>query len=192
MPSAPAAQRERSLSGLVLVPMMMMRHVSVAIGAALRIEARLDCRHFRPETFEHVGDHAVLANENPILMQFGRQVPIADLPSQSDEMASVAPAHFEKRFGPRLHFHMASIGQKDGVAITNQNRLGQIEKKGDAPVRDHRHAAAVASLLVKGDPIIGLRIVTTPNNGRSDDHDAYLLDNPPMRPIEPPCARWST
>ena len=53
----------------------------IVIGAAFRIERRLDMSDFRAEAAQHALDDVIGANENGVRADFRREVPIADIAS---------------------------------------------------------------------------------------------------------------
>src|SRR3546814_14613472 len=56
--------------------------VVLAVGAAFRIERRIDCLHGGAEALQHVDDDMVIADENAIRVNFSRKMPVAEMPGE--------------------------------------------------------------------------------------------------------------
>lgn len=164
---------------VIMVSMIMLSIVVVAvgvrrarsrIGAAFRIERRLDLDDAAAEPLHHVGDHVVAADANPFFADLGRQMTIADMPGKPRELARADAANLQKRLGRGDDLDKAPILQHQRVAAAQRRRLGEVEQKGEPARRRHRHAAAVAIVKAEHDRIGG---VLVPVAGRPHRDRAY-------------------
>jgi len=71
---------------------VVMRSDMLRIGAAFRIERRLDLAGFRAEAAHHVGNHMVAADAQFCARDLRRQMSVAEVPGNAHEMFLVARA----------------------------------------------------------------------------------------------------
>src|SRR5438270_5245506 len=65
----------------VIIRMRMAMIVAGAnVGAAFRIERRLDLKHLGTEVLHHILDHVITANSQILACDLDRQVPVAEMP----------------------------------------------------------------------------------------------------------------
>jgi hypothetical protein len=110
----------------------------------------------------------VAADQDAVCQDLGRQMAVADLPGQGQQMAGVMAAHFVKRFRRSADLDDAAIVEDEPVAMAQQPRLGEVEQELDAVVGDHLHAPPVARGLVQRDGARG--IVEMAGNGGGCRH----------------------
>ena len=65
---------------MVIMFVMALRMAGLGIGAAFRIERRLDLDDARAETLDHRLDHVVTADAQALGHDLGRQMPVAEMP----------------------------------------------------------------------------------------------------------------
>jgi hypothetical protein len=123
------------------------------IGAALRVERRLDRRHFRAEPARHILDHMVAPDAQALGQEFGWQVAIAEMPGDAHQRRRVRAADFSELFGRRDDFDDAPVRELEPVAGAQHHRLGQVEQKGEAANARHRNAASVALVVIEDDGV---------------------------------------
>ena len=78
---------------------MRVRRLGLDVGAALRVERRLDRHDARAQSFRHVLDHRIAADAQSLRGQLGRQVPVAEMPGDAHEGERVGGADFGERLG---------------------------------------------------------------------------------------------
>ncbi len=66
--------------GVIMMGMIMMGMAALQIGAAFRIEGRLDGPQLAAQTFDHRLDHMVPANAQPAIGDLHREMPVAEMP----------------------------------------------------------------------------------------------------------------
>src|ERR1700740_3409730 len=88
----------------MVVTGMRMRLIRVAmggagIGAAFGIERRLDLDNARAQALHHRFDHVIPADAQALRHDLGRQMTVAEMPGDPDQMMRVASLDFDQRLG---------------------------------------------------------------------------------------------
>ena len=89
-----------------------------SIGAALRIERRFNLDHARAEPLHHGLDDMVAPDPKTLSHDLGRQVPIAEMPGNPNEMMGIPAPNFSQRFRGRDDFYEAAILQNKCVSTS--------------------------------------------------------------------------
>ena len=144
-----------------------------AIGPAFRVERRLDLGNMRAKPFQHVGDDMIATDQDTVGEDLRRQMPVAELPGQLNEMLRVPPTNLQQRLGRGDNFDDPSIVQHQPVAMAQQAGFRKVEQERNSIVRRHRHAAAMPRGLVQRDRAGG--IVKMAGDGRRADHSTSTL-----------------
>ncbi len=119
----------------VLVPFVIVRPVAMLVmvdsrlsasrvGTALRIEGRFDLDHRGAEAAEHVLDDVVAADSERLGHDLRRDMTVADVPSEPNEIARRAAADLDQGLGRRDHFDKAAVVEHQGVAAAQRDRVG--------------------------------------------------------------------
>jgi hypothetical protein len=147
---------------IVMIMIMAVRIVTMImpvdrrgryVGAAFRIERRLDLDDAGAEPARHVFDHVISADAQALLQQFGRQVTIAQMPGDARQRRRVRAANLQELFGRGDDFDDPAVFQRQAVAGAQHDRLRQIEQKGEAAHADHRDPPAVTIVIVEHDRV---------------------------------------
>jgi hypothetical protein len=164
------------------VPHMIMRIIGVrvaGIGAAFGIERPVDLDQARAQPSQHRLDHMIAADAQSPLRDLGRQVSIAEVPGEADQMLRVARPDFQERLGRRHHFDQPAIFEHQCVAAAQGDRIFQIEQEFQPTRALHRHPPTVAIVKIEHDAI-GRRLapaMLSPHlygpNHRKMSHDAF-------------------
>ena len=125
------------------------------VGPGLRIERRLERGDARAEPLEHARDHPVVADAQVIARHLRRQVSVAEVPGERQQVLRVAPAHREQRLGGGAHRDAAAVLEHETFAVAQQARLGQIEQEGDTAVALEATSTAMTIGLVERDRVVG-------------------------------------
>lgn len=165
---------------VVVVIMVMMIMISsrtvivtmdpaMTIGAAFRMERSIDRHDIGAELDQHVLDDMVAADTQAIAQQFGRQMPVAQMPGEAQQMGAVLAADLDQRFRRCLDGNDAAILQQQAVAMLQRDGAGQIEQELGPAFRGHGDAAPVPRIEIKHDGVgRGLR----PKSGGIDGNGA--------------------
>ena len=123
----------------------------IVIGAAFRIERRLDMSDFRAKAAQHALDDVIGANENGVRADFRREVPIADMPCNPHEMQRVAAADFHQRFGRGADSDDETGREPQRIAAAQIRHLREVEQELHSLSAFQHHAAAVTILVIEND-----------------------------------------
>ncbi len=137
----------------VRMTMVVAGHRAVAIGPALRIEGRLDGHHPRAEPAHHVLDHVIAADPEAIAHDLRRQMPVPEVPGDANHVVGIAGADLRQRFGGGDHQHDAAVLQLQAGIRDERHGLGEVEQEGRALHALHRHAAAMAVVIIEHDAV---------------------------------------
>ena len=114
---------------MVMPVIMAMGRDMLRIGAALGIERRLDLPHVGAEAARHVGDHVVPADAQLGAQYLRRQMTIAEVPGDADQMLLVARGDLEQRLGRGQNLDQPPVLQRQCVAGAQHHGFRQIERE---------------------------------------------------------------
>jgi len=135
---------------------MMMIPAIAAVSAALRLKRRA-CRHEScSETVQHVFDHMIAPNSQNLVVNFGRQMAISQMPGETHELTGFSMADFDNVFWSRLHSEQSPVVEFQSISIGHRDRFGKVEKDLFALIRGQSKAAAMARVKIECDRARGL------------------------------------
>ena len=82
----------------------------LTISAAFGVEGGVDAGDGAAELFEHVGDHVIPAQHNPVGVNLARQVAVADVPRGAGQMEGVGDGRLHQILRRGEHADVATIG----------------------------------------------------------------------------------
>ena len=88
---------------MIMWSVMMFVMVTMAISATFRLEGRLDSLKICSEAAEHVFDHVVGPNPKHVVLDFSRQMPIAQVPGEAHQLYRIFMSDFYKILGSGLN-----------------------------------------------------------------------------------------
>ena len=133
--------------------MMVMSMTAAGIGAAFRIERRVDRSHARTQSAHHILDDMIAADSKPLAGDLRRQMAVAEMPGDPHHMLRIAGANFGQRLGRGDDLDETAIFQHQRVAAAQRHRLFQIKQELQAVRPGHRHAAPVTVVETKHDRV---------------------------------------
>jgi hypothetical protein len=138
---------------VIMIVSMIMRMAMrrAGIGAPFRIERPFDRDDLRAEAARHVLDHVIAPDPERAPRQLDRQMTIAEMPGDPRQRDRVLAADLGERLRRRHHFDEAAVVEREAVAGAEHHGLRQVEQKGEALDAGHRHAAAVAVVIIEHD-----------------------------------------
>jgi hypothetical protein len=159
-----------------------MRMAGVGIGATFRIEWRFDLDDARAETLHHRLDDVIAADAQGLGHDLRRQMAVAEVPADADEVVRIAAADLEQRLGRRDHLDEPAVLQHQRIAAAQRNGILQIEQEFEAARPRHGHAAAVPVVEIEHDRIRWrVREAVLSPDLRRPDHALYLRASRPCR-----------
>jgi hypothetical protein len=140
------------LGAATLVVMMMVATamgVAVFIGAAFGIERRFERLKPRAEPAQHIFDHVIAADAQPLADNLDVDVTIADVPSEAGQIVGVRGGDFDKRLGPADDPDDRAVLEHEAVAVPERDGLRKIEQEFCATLAAQHHAPAMTFVRVE-------------------------------------------
>ncbi len=140
------------------------------VGAAFRIERRFDFYHARAETSCHGLDDVIAADAQSFAHDLRRQMAIAEMPGDTNEMLRIAAANFSERLRRCDHLDEATVFQHQRVAAPQRNGIFKIKQELKPARAVHRHPPPVTVIEAENDGV-GRRlfpVMPALNAGRTD------------------------
>ena len=134
---------------MIFIAVVVM--MAASVGAAFRIERRIDVGHLRAQAPHHILDHVITADDEPVAIEHGRQMPVAEMPGNADEVTQVVTADFSEWLRRGNNFDMLPVLQHQRIACTQPMGLFEIEQELEPVVRAHDNAASMAAVEVEHD-----------------------------------------
>jgi hypothetical protein len=147
---------------VVIVMLVLVMRVIVPMPATMRrggirttlgIERRFDLDHAGAEAAHHLLDHVVAADAQTLGHDLHRQMAVAEMPGDADEMHGIAGADFEQRLGRGDHLDQPPVLQHQRVATAQRDDVGQVEQELQPARACHRQATPVPVVEFEHDRI---------------------------------------
>ena len=151
----------------------MVRRVRVAafgIGAAFGIERRFDLDHARAQSLHHRLDDMVAPDPQAARGDLRRQMAVAEMPGDPDQMLRISAADLDQRLRRRDNLNQPGIVEHQRVAAAQRDGIFQVEQEFKPARARHRHPPPVPIVEIEHDRI-GRRqapVVLSENFGGAD------------------------
>ena len=132
------------------------RRVRVAvtgIGAALRIERRFDLDHPRTQPLHHRFDHVIAPDSQAAPGDLRRQVAIAEMPGDANQMLRIAAADFQQRLRRRHDLDQPAVLEHQCIATAQRHRIFEIQQELEPARARHRHPPPVTIVEIEHDGV---------------------------------------
>jgi hypothetical protein len=142
----------------VVMVTMIMRGVimrRLGIRPALGIERRLDLDDPRAQSLHHRLDDVIAADAQALWHDLGRQMAIAEVPGDPNQMQRIGAADFHQRLGRGNHFDQPAVLQHQRIAAAQRDGVFQIEQEFQPARSRHRHPPPVPVVEIEHDGIGG-------------------------------------
>jgi hypothetical protein len=162
---------------MVIMAVIVMRAVTAGgVGAAFGIERRLDLGHARAEPPDHLLDDVIAPDAKTLGHDLGRQMAVAEMPGDPDQMVRIRAANFNQRLRRRDHLDQPAVVEHQRIAATQRDGVFQIEQELESARAGHGHAPPVPVVEIEHDGIgRGLFPAMLAENARGADHVSPLL-----------------
>jgi hypothetical protein len=100
------------------------------------------------QTLDHLLDHMVRPNADPVTQQLHRQMPVAEMPRDSHKLAIVMRVNLQQRFRTRPNPDNPAILQREPVTIPQAHGLRKIDQQVFAALGSQDNAAAMTAIEV--------------------------------------------
>ena len=147
------------------------RLAAAGIGATFRIERRFDLDDPCPQPLHHRFDDVIAPDPQPPSRYLRRQMAVAEMPGDTDQMLRVLAADLDERLGRRHDLDQPVIVEHQRVTAPQRDRAFQIEQKLKSARARHHHPPPVTIVEIEHDGI-GRRLTPAirPANLRGADH----------------------
>ena len=137
---------------------MMMLTVSrvvmvtvTAVGAAFGLKWGLNHYQMRSETTQHGLDHMVRPDTKKLVSNFGRQMPVSQMPGKTHKLIGIFMPDFDNVFGSGLDLEPPPILELQAVSVGHRNRFREVEKDIFALIRGETNAATMARVKIESE-----------------------------------------
>jgi hypothetical protein len=135
-----------------VVVRLAFRRVGVAafgIGAAFGIERRFDLDHARAQSPDHRLDDMVAADAQAARGDLGRQMAVAEMPGDPDQMLRIGPANFDQRLRRGDDLDQPAVVEHQRIAAAQHGGVFQVEQKLKSARAGHRHPPAMTIVKIE-------------------------------------------
>ena len=108
--------RSMIVPGVVMPTIFHRMRVTAGIGAAFGIERRLDLDDARAEPRHHRLDNVIAPDPEALWHDLRRQMPVAEMPGDPDQMQRIGTPDLDQRLGCRNHLDQPAIFQHQRIA----------------------------------------------------------------------------
>lgn len=168
------------MMAVVMMIMTVRRMTAAGICPAFGIERRFDGDDARAEAPHHILDHMIAPDAKPLADNLCRQMAIAEMPRDADQMMRIGAANFHQRLRRRHHLDQPPVFQHQRIAAAQRHRFLQIEQELQSARAGHRHAAPVPIVETEDHGIGGRGPTAGRMNLRRADHDVSFCTSPPI------------
>ena len=142
---------------------VMMAAVAVAVmmvvGAALGIKRCFDRLKPSSKAAQHIFDHVIAPDAQPLAHDLDVDVTIADMPGKARQIVGVGGGDFDQRLGPADDPNDCAVFQHEAIPIPQRHRLWKIEQKLGAALAAQQHPPAMALMRIERDRVDGACLI---------------------------------
>src|SRR5262245_11190160 len=136
-----------------------------AVGTAFRLERSGQLQNLRTGALEHLLDHMIGPDAKNRLANFGRQMPISQMPGEAQELVRIFVPDFDNELRGGFDPQQSPVFKLQGISIGHGNRSRKIEKDIFALIRRQANTAAMAGIEIERDGACGAFL--RPMSGRA-------------------------
>ena len=127
--------------------------VTARVRPTFGIERRLDLDDARAQPLHHRLDDVIAADAQAFWHDLGRQMAVAEMPGDPNQMQRIGAADLDQRLRGRDHFDQPSVFQHQRIAAAQRHGVLQIEQKFQPARPRHRHPPPVPVVEIEHDGI---------------------------------------
>lgn len=154
----------------VIVCVIMPVRAAVTVGTALRIEGSLHWVQPSAEPFHHVLYNVIAPDPEGRAHELRRQMPVAQMPGDPDEMGRVLGLDLDKVFRFGHHFDNPPVLQLKTIGVAQVNGARFVQQKGQTFFSAQDGPPAIAVIEIERDPVCRLPL---PASGGVNFLDTY-------------------
>ena len=110
---------------IMIVVMMIAR--GRGVGAALRLERRVDGDHFRAEALQQRLDRRIALEPQAALQHLDRHMPVAEMPGEPRQRRQIGGARLDQRLGLGHDLDQPAVVQHQRIVGAQPHGFGKIE-----------------------------------------------------------------
>ena len=145
---------------VVMMAAMIMRFAGVrmlvpatGIGATFRIERRFDLDDARAQPLDHGLDHVIAPDAQTPRRDLRRQMAIAEMPGDPNQMLRVPASDFDQRLRRCHDLNQPAIVKHQRVAAAQRHRVFEVEQEFKPAGAGHCHPPPVTVVEIEHDGI---------------------------------------
>ena len=132
--------------------------VTARVRPPFGIERRFDLDDARAQPLHHRLDDVIAADAQAFRHDLGRQMAIAEMPGDADQMQRIGAADFEQRFRGGDYLYQPPVFEDQRIAAAQRDRVLQVEQEFEPARPRHRHPPPMPVVEIEDDGISrGLR-----------------------------------
>jgi hypothetical protein len=113
---------------MMMLAVMMFVMVAMPVSAAFRLKGGLGFLKIRSQTKEHIFYYMVGPNQKNMVSNFGRQMPITQVPCQAHQLDRIFVSDFNNVLHSGLNLQPSSIVELQPVSFSHGNGCWKIKK----------------------------------------------------------------
>ena len=163
------------MAGMMRMVIMRMAMRGAGIGAPFGIERRFDLDDACAQPLHHRLDHMIAADAQALGHQLCRQMAVAEMPGDPDQVMRIGALDLEQRLGRGDHLDQPAVLEHQRVTAAKRDGILKVEQKLQSTRARHRHAAAMPVIEIEHDSV-GRRFLPAmlPENVGGADHAEIL------------------
>ena len=126
---------------------------SLGIGAAFGIERRFDLDQAGAEPLDHRLDDMIAPDAQRLGHDLGRQMAIAEMPGDADQMMRIAALDLDQRLGGGDHLDQPAVLKHQRIAAAQRCGIFEVEQEGQSARTGHRHAPTMTIVEIEHDRV---------------------------------------
>jgi hypothetical protein len=138
---------------MVVVVVVMMMAVVMLVGAPLGIKGGFDRLKPRTKAAQHVFDHMVAPDAQPLADDLHVDMTIADMPGEPRQIVRIDGADLNQRLGPADYPDYCAVVEHEAVAVTKRRGVRQIKQEFCAALTAEHHPSAMALIRIELDRV---------------------------------------
>ena len=129
------------------------------VGAGLGLERRLDCGEMRAKAAQHLFQHAIPPDAQPLAHDLNIGVTVADMPGEPRKLPRIGRHDLDQRLALAGNQDDGAVVEHEAVAVVQHGRVRKVEQDLCAPLAGQDHAATMALIGIEHHPVDDARSI---------------------------------
>ena len=131
----------------------------LAVGPGLGLERGLYSGKMRAEPAQHLFQHAILPDAQPLAHDLNIGVAVSDMPGQARDLGRIGRHDLDQRLWLAGNQDDGAVVEHEAVAVVQHGRVRKIEQDLCAPLAAQDHAATMALIGIEHQPVDDARSI---------------------------------